>query len=109
MSQTAVRYGLRQQHLDEIIEVASSYKEVDELLIYGSRATGKHRKGSDVDLAIKGDLATIETAFDLKWHLQEETWLPYLFDVTNYNTISSQGLKQDIDNEGQLIYKRSET
>lgn len=106
MPQPATKYGLKQKHLDEIIGIASSYKEIDELIIYGSRATGKHRRGSDVDLAIKGDRTTIKTAEDLRWHLQEETWLPYLFDVTNYNTTKSQELKQDIGNEGQLIYRR---
>ena len=105
MNQT-IRYGLKQQHLDEIIEVASGYEDIDELILYGSRATGNYRKGSDVDLAIKGQLTTTKTADNLQWHLREETWLPYLFDVTNYNTIGLNELRQDIDNEGVLLYRR---
>ena len=65
MSQQRTKYGLKQAHLDEIVEVASSYKEIEELLIYGSRATSKHWVGSDVDLAIKGSGVTIKTAIDL--------------------------------------------
>ncbi len=47
-------FGLSDKHLEEIIAVISSFAEVNESLIFGSRAIGNFKKGSDVDIVIKG-------------------------------------------------------
>ena len=106
MTRQTTKYGLKQDQLAEIIDIVSGYQQVEELIIYGSRATGRYRVGSDVDLVIKGRRATIQTAAALKSQLEEETWLPYLFGVTSYGAIESAELKKDIADEGRLIWQR---
>ena len=49
-----MKFGLRQGLVDKIIEAIASVEEVDQAIIYGSRAKGDYREGSDIDIVIKG-------------------------------------------------------
>ena len=63
----------------------------------GGRARGTHRPSSDVDLAIKGKNLTIDTLAKLRYILEEETNLPYFFDIVNYDRVENEALKREID------------
>jgi predicted nucleotidyltransferase len=54
------------------------------------------KKGSDVDIAIMGKNADFTLAAKIKSHLEDDTYLPYFFDVISYNTIKSDELKEHI-------------
>ena len=47
-------YGLLDRNLKFILEAISKYPEIEEVIIFGSRAMGNYKKGSDIDLALKG-------------------------------------------------------
>jgi len=53
-------FGLKEGDIEQINFVLCRFEEVEEALIFGSRAIGKYKNGSDVDLALKGDLLTAE-------------------------------------------------
>jgi len=97
-------YGLLERDLKYIIEAVSKYPEIEEVIIFGSRAMGNYKKGSDVDLALKGEKVERKTVRRLSDDLNEEYPLPYFFDVVNYNDISNEELKEHIDNKGKRIY-----
>lgn len=99
-------YGLSPEHLAELVGILARQPEVDETVIYGSRATGGWRLDSDIDLAIKGPRVTTATVARLKWQLEEGSRLPYSFDVTNYENLDNPGLKDSIDSRGAVIYRR---
>ena len=63
-------YGLNERELEEIKEVANRL-DIKKILLFGSRAKGNYKKGSDIDLAIVGN----ERKFS--YYLNEETNLPY--------------------------------
>lgn len=98
--------GLLERDLKFIEEAANKYSEIEEIIIFGSRAMGNYKKGSDVDLALKGPNVNRKTVIRLSDDLNEEYPLPYFFDVVNYNDISNQELKQHIDHVGKTIYKK---
>ncbi len=54
---------------------------VEEVYIFGSRAKGTHKRGSDVDLALKGSQLTEQDVARIHYLLNEETIMPYFFDV----------------------------
>ena len=62
--------------------------------------------GSDVDLAIWGDNLGSFDAVNLAIKLNEESTLPFKFDVVAYNTLSSSGLKEHIDTIGIVLFER---
>ena len=84
-----------------------AFPEIEEAVLYGSRALGTARPGSDVDIAIKGRRVTEDTRVRLHLELEEETALPYFFDVTDYNTIANPELKEHIDSHGRIMYRKS--
>jgi predicted nucleotidyltransferase len=82
--------------------------EVDEAWVFGSRAKGTHKPGSDVDLAIGGPRVDFAVVSRLRYRLNEETQLPYSFDVVDRSTIQSQELRDHIERVGLLVYKKGD-
>lgn len=100
-------FGLTDKDLQFIVEVMKDYPQIDEAIIFGSRALQTYRKGSDIDLALKGkDIA--ETTYKISASLNEESPLPYYFDVLDYNLIDNDDLKDHIDRIGKQIYKKAD-
>lgn len=89
-------YGLTDDELDKIVTILKS-NHVRKAVLFGSRAKGNFKPGSDVDLAIIGDELKISCI------LNEETNLPYFFDVLNLDEITNQNLKDHVARVGQVI------
>ncbi len=99
-------YGLLERDLKYIYKAINKYSEIEQVIIFGSRAMGNYKTGSDVDIAIKGKNIDRKTIIKLSDDLNEEYPLPYFFDIINYNEISNKELKKHIDNQGKLVYSR---
>lgn len=96
--------GLSEKELAKLREVFTQFDAIEEVILFGSRALGTHQKASDVDLAIKGKNIDLDTLAKLKYTLEEETNLPYFFDVVIYDKIREEALKKAIDEGGERIY-----
>jgi len=96
--------GLSEKELSTLREVFTQFDAIEEVILFGSRALGTHKKASDVDLAIKGKNIDLDTLSKLKYTLEEQTNLPYFFDVVIYDKISDEALKKAIDVGGVKIY-----
>ncbi|WGS65670.1 nucleotidyltransferase family protein [Marinitoga aeolica] len=101
-----MKFGLKEEHLKIIIDFIKTIPEIEEVLIFGSRAMGNYKKGSDIDLAIKGKEITRDLLLKISFYLNEETYLPYFFDVVDYNKIDNPDLKKHIDTYGIVLYKK---
>ena len=104
-----MNFGLTALEMDTINAILERHPEVLEALIFGSRAMGRHRTGSDVDIALKGEKLTLNTVSKIIYELNEETNLPYMFDILNYHTINEPALTDHIDRVGLSIYHRKKT
>lgn len=102
-------YGLLEKDLKYIVEAVRNYPEIEEVIIFGSRAIGNYKKGSDVDLALIGENIDRKTVRRLSDDLNEECLLPYFFDVVNYHEISNKELKKHIDSVGKSIYQSQDS
>lgn len=98
--------GLLASDVHLIVSAAEALPEICQLILFGSRAKGTHKPGSDVDLAIKGEAVTYETAVTLADRLNEEIPLPYFFDVVDYASISEPQLIGHIGRVGKLLFDR---
>jgi len=99
-----VEFGLSENINNILKNFFAKFPEIAEVKIYGSRAKGNYRKGSDIDFVIYGDieyslLARISGELD-------NLPTPYKFDVTDYKTISNKNLKEHIDRVGKIFYKK---
>jgi len=63
--------------------------EVDKAIIFGSRAMGNEKVGSDIDLAVCGNKLTVELLNKLKMQINEHCNIPYFVDIVDYKTISN--------------------
>ncbi len=99
--------GLRESDIQTIRDVLKQHPEVETAVLYGSRALGTWKKGSDIDLALKGKQLSSRICSQIHFELEEDTWLPYFFDISHYETINNKKLKAHIDQVGQTIYSSS--
>ena len=95
--------GLTQADIKRITAAVKQFPEIDDVLIFGSRAKGTYKKASDVDLAIKGTAVTPETIQRLSFLLNEELPLPYFFDVVHYEALENQLLIEHINRIGKSM------
>jgi predicted nucleotidyltransferase len=95
--------GLSNSELQTIRDVFSRFSDVSEVILFGSRARGTHRPSSDVDLALKGKNLSIDTLAKRRYILEEETNLPYFFDIVIYDRVENEALKREIDEGGEKI------
>ena len=100
------RFGIYENTFLLMTEAFKSFTEIEKVIIYGSRAMGNHKKGSDIDLAIAGEKVDVHTVKKLSVALNEELPLPYYFDVLDYHALANPELTQHIDREGQLLYSK---
>lgn len=99
--------GLSGFDIDYITESMRKFNEIEAGIIFGSRAKGNYRKGSDVDLAIVGPCLTPDVVVRLHALLEDEGPLPYYFDIVDYTHCGDQSVKDHIDRVGLTIYVRS--
>jgi len=97
-----MKYGLNDVTFQNIQSVFESFPKIREAIIYGSRATGSYREGSDIDITFKGELSfdnllEIEKALD-------DLMLPYIFDLSIYDKLSHDELLEHINNMGKRFY-----
>lgn len=99
-------FGLSEADIEYIVGVIAKYKEIKKAVIFGSRAKGNYKAGSDIDIAIYGKDITIDTISSLHSLLEDESPLPYLFDIVDYTHLVHKELKEHIDRVGIVIYER---
>ena len=97
--------GLSPKELEILKDVFKKFDDIKEVILFGSRALGTHKTASDIDLAIKGNV-DINTLSKLKYTLEEDTNLPYFFDVVIYDNLENMELKKHIDEFGKIIWTR---
>ena len=82
-------FGLEERHLDFIKKTLKRYVAHPdaEFYIFGSRARGKYREYSDVDIAINSPDLTSEIKSKLELEFEDSTF-PYEVDIVDLNTIN---------------------
>jgi len=99
-----MKFGLTDEDIAAIVDVLRACPDVTEALIFGSRALGRHRPESDVDIAVRGRIASQQIA-ELRGAL-DRLPLPWLFDVVALATLSDRAVKQHIERVGRPLFRR---
>ncbi len=99
MTSTDLKYGIKTQIWDNILSVLQSNPLVQEVILFGSRAKGNYKPGSDIDLCLKGshftykDLKIIQVALD-------DLDLPGKIDILHYESLSDPAVMEHIERVG---------
>lgn len=97
-----MRFGLEENTINNIIAVFSGFPEVQEVILYGSRAKGNFKNGSDIDIVVKGDDVDLTVINNISLKL-DDLYLPYTFDISVYSQIDNPGLLDHIDRVGIVL------
>jgi predicted nucleotidyltransferase len=98
-------YGLKEEVISKLKLIFSKYENIDKVIIYGSRAMGNYRNGSDIDLCFFGEDLSLDTLYKIEDDI-EDLLLPYLFDMSIYSHLDNTGLIDHINRVGIEFYKR---
>lgn len=99
-------FGLTEKDIIEIVDCLRHFPEVEMAFVFGSRAKGNYKKGSDIDLALKGRKINFSTISRINGLLNEDTLMPYHFDIINYHKIERKELVAHVDRVGILLYRK---
>lgn len=97
-------FGISKRSYDVIVAALQRRAEIERALVFGSRAKGTGRHGSDIDIAITGAKVTEATARELSVELNERLPIPYYVDVVAYGAVDDQELREHIDRVGRVFY-----
>ena len=95
-------YGLSKQAIRDIKSTLAKYPQVTQAILYGSRAKGNFRAGSDIDLTLKGTELTLEILCKIENDL-DDLLLPYKIDLSIYSKITDQAVLEHIDRVGKIF------
>lgn len=99
-------YGLSDKNLHELHAILASIPHIEQAVIYGSRARGDFKPGSDVDLTLLGPDLTFHDLALLDDKLYY-SYIPFFFDTNAFARLSNPALVDNIRREGKVIYNRS--
>ncbi len=98
-------FGLLESDIAYIFAVLEKYTEIDKAVIFGSRAMGNYKNGSDIDIAIFGKQITNRILSKINYKLNETIPIPYFIDVVHFEIIKNKNLKKHILEKGIIMYK----
>ncbi|MEO8355283.1 MAG: nucleotidyltransferase domain-containing protein [Chloroflexota bacterium] len=103
-----MKYGLPQSAVRKICAVLSRYPQVDKAILYGSRAKGNYKNGSDIDLTLSGgaDLS-LKVIYKILDDL-DELLLPYTIDLSIFDQIDDPDVIEHIQRVGVTFYAKGE-
>ena len=100
-----MKYGLSDKTIARMQEVLARFPQVEQAVLYGSRAKGNFKTGSDIDLTLRGQdldyhlLGQIDTALD-------DLDLPYTIDLSIFAQLNHPELREHIERVGVTFYQR---
>ena len=101
-------YGLSGATVKAIRGVFSLFPQVGQVLLYGSRAKGNYRTGSDIDLSIvadDGSVVDLDVVFAIDNAL-DDLMLPYTFDLSVLADLDNPQLVDHIKRVGVEFYRK---
>ena len=99
------QFGLSDQTLETVRSILATCPEIKKALVYGSRAMGNYRTGSDIDITLIGAQLNMDLLFKLV-RLFDESNLPYMVDLSIMANINNPNLSDHIERVGQVLYQR---
>ncbi|MDB5907502.1 MAG: polymerase beta subunit [Massilia sp.] len=101
-----MRFGLPQTAIDKICAVFALHPEVEQAVLYGSRAKGNYKNGSDIDLTLHGAQLSHRVLLTLLGEL-DDLLLPWMIDLSIFDTLDHPALKDHIERGGVTFYRRA--
>ncbi|MDE0682850.1 MAG: nucleotidyltransferase domain-containing protein [Candidatus Poribacteria bacterium] len=101
-----MQYGLSARTLQKIRDVLVRYPQVEEAVLYGSRARGDYKNGSDIDLTLRGNVELTHTILSQIANDLDDQLLPYSVDLSIFKNIRNSEMIEQVEQVGVALYKK---
>ena len=101
-----MKHGLSTTTVERLQNTLFHYPEVEKAVLYGSRAKGTYRPGSDIDLTLCGDELD-HTLLTLINNELDDLLLPYQIDLSLMASLSHPDLLDHIRRVGVVLYAKN--
>lgn len=100
-----MEFGLPDGTCSTVRQILASYPQIEKAVLYGSRAKGNYKAGSDIDLTLFGTALNHTLLMSISTAL-EESDIPYTVDLSLFDQIETPTLREHIERVGQVFYVR---
>jgi type I restriction enzyme, S subunit len=97
--------GLSDKTIATIRAILQKNPHVEKAVVYGSRAKGNYKNGSDIDLTLIGDALTHTDLLNISGDLEDSS-IPYTVDISIFKHIDNAKLREHIERVGVVFYER---
>lgn len=101
-----MKYGLTETTIENICAVFARFPGVEKAILYGSRAKGNFKTGSDIDLTLIGEALTSDLCGTIASEL-DDLLLPYTVDLSIFRELKHAKLREHIERVGTVFYERA--
>jgi len=103
-----MKYGLQDSAIQKICTVLARYPQVEQAILYGSRAKGNFKNGSDIDLTLYGNAdLTLDVLYKIVQEI-DDLLLPYTIDLSIFRVISDPDVIMHIRRVGVAFYQKED-
>ena len=102
-----MKFGLKETTIEKICSVFAGFPQIEKAVLYGSRAKGNYKNGSDIDLTLHGKDLTLNVLYKIDEEL-DDLLLPYTFDLSIFERLSDPDFIDHIQRVGVVFYQRNQ-
>ena len=103
VSDPQARFGLSPATIEKLRGVFARHARVRQVILYGSRAKGNYRPGSDIDLTVRGEGMSLSDLLRIANEI-DDLLLPYKVDLSLLDHIENSNLRDHIRRVGKVFY-----
>lgn len=103
-----MKHGLSAATVEKIQGVFARFPAIEKAVLYGSRAKGNFKAGSDIDLTLYGNALTADVCSEIASQL-DDLLLPSTIDLSIYAELDHAQLQEHIDRVGVVFYRREDS
>ena len=98
-----MKFGLKEKVIEQINSIFAKYSQVKKAILYGSRAKGNYKNGSDIDITLVGKELNLKLMHKIELGI-DDLLLPYSFDISIFHQISNPDFIEHINQVGIIFY-----
>ncbi len=100
-----MKFGLSDTAILTLHAVFRKHPAIEKAVIYGSRAKGNYKPGSDIDITLFGNALDANQLMGIAQELDDST-LPYMVDISLFDHLDNPSLRDHIQRVGLVFYER---
>ncbi len=97
--------GLDIEIIDKLKKIFMGFPDIERVILYGSRAKGNYKNGSDIDLTLIGQNLDLNILYRTEDKI-DDLLLPHSFDLSLFKDIENKDLIEHINRAGVDFYSK---